>query len=152
MSHPLLNSQPPLDLPLTTQTGASISLRQYLGKQAVVLFFYPKDASFGCTQEVCAFRDKYDDFVKAGAAVIGVSSDTVESHSLFAGKQRVQFPLVADEKDHLRDAFQVPKTFFMAGRVTFIMDKQGIIRDVFNSMLDFAGHANNALKFVWTMA
>jgi peroxiredoxin Q/BCP len=84
---------------LLSQTGAQVSLAQYQGKQAVVLFFYPKDGTAVCTKEACSFRDAYEDFVQAGAVVIGVSSDAVESHQAFASGQRLPFVLLSDVDD-----------------------------------------------------
>ena len=79
-----------------------MSLSNYLGKQAVVLYFYPKDNTSVCTTQACAFRDAYEDFVKAGAVVIGVSSDSEESHRGFADRQRLPFLLISDADGSLR--------------------------------------------------
>ncbi|RPI86471.1 MAG: peroxiredoxin [Planctomycetaceae bacterium] len=133
----------------TVQNGQQISLADFRGKQAVVLFFYPKDNSPICTQEACSFRDSYEDFTRAGAVVIGVSSDTAASHQAFADSQRLPFLLVADVDGDLRKAFAVPKSLgVLPGRVTFVIDRQGIIRHVFNSQWFGQKHVEEALKTV----
>jgi thioredoxin-dependent peroxiredoxin len=137
------------DFTLPSQEGKPVSLADYRGKQAVVLFFYPKDESPICTKEACNFRDAYEDFAAAGAAVIGVSSDSAESHHTFAARHRLPFLLLADEGGALRKAFGVPKTLgVMPGRVTYVIDKEGIVRLIFNSQLSAVDHVAEALKTV----
>ena len=84
------------DFTLPSQTGQQVSLAEFRGSKAVVLFFYPKDGTAVCTKEACSFRDAYEDFVQAGAVVIGVSSDSAESHQAFASGHRLPFVLLAD--------------------------------------------------------
>ena len=137
------------DVTLKTHAGQSIDLKDYQGKQAVVLFFYPKDNTAICTKEACAFRDAYEDFVSAGAVVIGVSSDSAESHEGFAQKHRLPFLLVSDEENSLRKAFGVPKTLgFLPGRVTYVIDKAGVIQLVFSSQLSADKHVSEALSVI----
>jgi peroxiredoxin Q/BCP len=137
------------DFTLSSQEGKQVSLGDYRGKNAVVLFFYPKDESPICTKEACSFRDAYEDFVQVGAVVIGVSSDSTESHQTFADRHRLPFILLADEDGSLRKAFGVPKTLgFMPGRVTYVIDKDGIVQLIFNSQLSAAEHVAEALKMV----
>ncbi|MCC6123552.1 MAG: peroxiredoxin [Pirellulales bacterium] len=137
------------DFTLPSQEGEPVSLADYRGKQAVVLFFYPKDESPICTKEACGFRDAYEDFAAAGAAVIGASSDSAESHEAFAAHHRLPFLLLADEGGALRKAFGVPKTLgIMPGRVTYVIDKEGIIRLIFNSQLSAVDHVAEAMKIV----
>jgi peroxiredoxin Q/BCP len=93
------------DFSLPSQDGKTVSLADFRGKNTVVLFFYPKDESPICTKEACSFRDAYEDFVKAGAAVIGISSDSAESHQRFAEHHRLPFLLLADTDGSLRKAF-----------------------------------------------
>ncbi|MCE9547474.1 MAG: peroxiredoxin [Planctomycetia bacterium] len=136
-----------------THDGQPFSLADFRGQQAVVLFFYPKDGTPVCTREACAFRDAYDDFVKAGAVVIGVSSDSNERHQEFATTQRLPFLLVSDADGALRRAFGVPKTLaIFPGRVTYVIDKQGVVRHVFNSQFDAGGHVTEALAIVRQLA
>jgi peroxiredoxin Q/BCP len=137
------------DFSLPSQDGKMVSLADYRGKNTVVLFFYPKDESPICTKEACSFRDAYEDFVKAGAAVIGVSSDSAESHERFAEHHRLPFILLADADGSLRKAFGVPKTMgILPGRVTYVIDKEGVVRLIFNSQLSAADHVAEALKMV----
>jgi peroxiredoxin Q/BCP len=137
------------DFTLPSQEGKSVSLVDYRGKSAVVLFFYPKDESPICTKEACQFRDAYEDFSKAGAAVIGVSSDSAESHRSFADRHRLPFLLLSDEDGRLRKEFGVPKTMgVLPGRVTYVIDKAGIVQFIFNSQLSAADHVAEALKIV----
>lgn len=132
-----------------TQTGAPFSLKDCRGKNAVVLFFYPKNNTPVCTAEACAFRDAYEDFVAAGAVVVGVSSDSQSSHKEFAKEQRLPFILLADPGNTLRNLYGVPKTLFVfPGRVTYVIDRQGIIRHIFNAALASKKHVEEALKIV----
>ena len=137
------------DFSLPSQTGQPVSLADYRGKSAVVLFFYPKDGTAICTKEACSFRDSYEDFVQAGAAVIGVSSDSADSHQAFASGHRLPFVLLSDAAGSLRKAFGVPKTLgIMPGRVTYVIDKEGVVRHVFNSQFAADRHVAEALAVV----
>jgi peroxiredoxin Q/BCP len=137
------------DFSLPSQAGEMIRLSDYLGKQVVVLFFYPKDGTAICTKEACAFRDAYEQFVDAGAVVIGVSSDSVKKHRAFADAHRLPFLLAADEKGNLRKLFGVPKTLgFLPGRVTYVIDRAGIVQLAFNSQLTADQHVAEALAVV----
>lgn len=129
--------------------GQQVSLADYQGKNVVVLYFYPKDDTPACTKEACAFRDAYEDFVQAGAVVIGVSSDSLDRHQAFASGHRLPFLLLADEGGSLRKAFGVPKTLgIMPGRVTYVIDKAGIVRHVFDSQFAADRHVTEALEIV----
>jgi thioredoxin-dependent peroxiredoxin len=134
-------------------TGAPLSLADYLGKQAVVLYFYPRDNTPTCTTEACSFRDAYEDFVEAGAVVIGVSGDSLESHRRFAAGRHLPFLLISDADGALREAFGVPKTFgLFPGRVTFVIDRDGIVRHIFDSQFHAAQHVAEALQTVRDLA
>ena len=129
--------------------GQQVSLADYLGKQVVVLYFYPRDGTPVCTTEACAFRDAFQDFSDAGAVVIGVSSDSPERHRDFALQQRLPFKLLSDADGAIRRAFGVPKTFgIFPGRVTYVIDKQGIVRHIFNSQFSATQHVTEALTIV----
>jgi peroxiredoxin Q/BCP len=133
----------------TTQAGQQIGLSDFLGKKSVVLYFYPKDKTSVCTIQACIFRDSHDDFVNADAVVIGVSSDSVDSHRGFAEQQRLQFPLISDADGALRKAFGVPRTLgLFPGRVTYVIDRQGIVRLVCNSQFHASRHVTEALQAV----
>jgi peroxiredoxin Q/BCP len=133
----------------TTYDGKSVSLSDYLGKHGVVIFFYPKDGTSICTKEACAFRDSYEKFTEAGVEVIGVSSDTDETHRAFAGQNKLTFPLISDSDGSLRKAFAVPNTFgLIPGRVTYVIDKAGIVRLFFSAQLASDEHVRQALMAV----
>lgn len=137
------------DFTLTSQNGQPISLKDFRGQKCVVLYFYPKDDTPGCTKESCAFRDSYEDFKNAGAEVIGVSGDSSESHAQFANKYQLPFILLADTGNQLRKLYGVPSTLgLLPGRVTYIIDKQGIVQYIFNSQLNFKGHVEESLKWI----
>jgi peroxiredoxin Q/BCP len=122
-----------------------VRLADFAGRP-VVLYFYPKDDTPGCTKEACTFRDQYQDFEDAGAAVIGVSSDSPESHKKFAAKHRLPFTLLADRGGKVRTLYGVPATLgLLPGRVTFVIDGGGVVRRVFNSQLDATRHVEEAL-------
>lgn len=135
------------DFTLPSQSGESVSLKDFIGKKSVVLYFYPKDDTPGCTTEACAFRDSYEVFKDAGAEVIGVSDDSPDSHQKFAAKHRLPFILLSDSGKQLRKLYGVPSTLgLLPGRVTYVIDKAGVVRHIFNSQLNFKGHIEESLK------
>ena len=137
------------DFTLPDQDGEAVSLRELLASSCLVLYFYPKDDTPGCTAEACSFRDEHQDLAEAGATVVGVSSDDVESHRRFADKHRLPFRLLSDHGGELRRSFGVPKTLgLIDGRVTYVIDAQGVIRHVFNSQLRARHHVEEALRLV----
>ena len=126
-----------------------VRLSDYKGKKAVVLYFYPKDYSPGCTKEACAFRDSYEAFKDAGAEVIGVSSDSEESHGLFSLKLGLPFLLLSDEGGKIRELYGVPSSLgLIPGRVTFVIDKDGVVRHVFSSQLNAEKHIEESLRII----
>jgi len=134
------------------QNGETISLEHLLGKKAVVVFFYPADESPICTKEACAFRDAYQDFSDAGAVVIGVSADSMESHQRFASHHHLPFHLLSDTDGNLRKAFDTPKSLgLLPGRVTYVIDLDGVVRHVFNSQLSAERHVREALTTLKAM-
>jgi peroxiredoxin Q/BCP len=135
------------DFTLPSLTGESVSLANFLGKKDIVLYFYPKDNTAGCTAEACAFRDSYEVFQEAGAEVIGISSDTEKSHQQFATQHRLPFILLSDLGGVVRKHYGVPATFgLLPGRVTYIIDKQGIVRHIFSSQFAPQKHVDEAFK------
>ncbi|HLZ25649.1 MAG TPA: peroxiredoxin [Ktedonobacterales bacterium] len=137
------------DFALPAHAGEEVRLSAYRGKRVVVLYFYPKDETPGCTAEACAFRDSYEVFTEAGAEVIGISSDSVESHDGFAAHHRLPFVLVSDQGGAVRKQYQVPSTFgLLPGRVTYVIDQQGIVRYMFAQQLNAAQHVREALRVV----
>jgi peroxiredoxin Q/BCP len=137
------------DFTLPSNSGEQVTLHDRIGEHAVVLYFYPKDESSGCTAEACAFRDSYEAFTDLGAEVIGVSSDSVERHVAFAGKNNLPFTLLSDVGGKVRKLYGVPSTLVvLPGRVTYVIDREGTVRHTFNSMLNFGGHVTEALEAV----
>jgi peroxiredoxin Q/BCP len=141
------------DFTLPDPAGNPVSLKDFRGKVAVVLYFYPKDNTAGCTAEACAFRDSYEVFKEAGAEVIGVSSDSAGSHQQFTSRYKLPFTLLSDIGGGLRRRYGVPATLgLLPGRVTYLIDKHGIVRHVFNSQLLPAKHVEEALKVLKSLA
>ena len=135
-----------LDFTLPAQSGALVSLGDFLGKTALVLYFYPKDNTSVCTAEACAFRDSYEVFKDAGAEVIGISSDSVESHQPFAAAHRLRFILMSDVDSIVRKLYGVPTAFGLPGRVTYVIDRHGIVRHIFFSQFTSEKHVTEALS------
>jgi peroxiredoxin Q/BCP len=126
--------------------GNIFNSQDYIGKQPLVIYFYPKDDTPGCTAQACSFRDNYQEFKDLGAEVIGVSSDTVTSHLKFKSKFNLPFILLSDNDKKLRKLFGVQNSLFIIpGRETFVIDKQGVVIMVFNSMSSEI-HITKALK------
>lgn len=135
------------DFALQDQHGDIVKLSDFRTKSNVVLYFYPKDDTPGCTVEACGFRDNYYEFKNAKAEVIGVSSDGSSSHFKFASKFQLPFTLLSDKGAKVRQLYNVPNSFiFIPGRVTFVIDKSGIIRHIFNSQLNAAKHVDEAIQ------
>jgi len=140
------------DFALPDATGKTVRLSDFRGKKAVVLYFYPKDDTPGCTKEACAFRDQYEDLKDAGAEVIGVSSDGGESHEKFASKYKLPFLLVSDRGGVVRKQYGIPATLgLLPGRVTFVIDQQGVVRRTFNSQFQATKHVSEAIEALRAM-
>lgn len=137
------------DFTLPSQLGDNVTLSEFFGTKNIVLYFYPKDESIGCTKEACKFRDEYDVFTSLGAEVLGVSSQSVESHKSFATHHGLPFILLSDEKSEVRKLYGVPATMgIIPGRVTYIIDKKGIVRHIFNSQYQPEKHIEEAIKIL----
>lgn len=146
---PINVGDPAPEITLATHTGDQVPLADYRGKQAVVLFFYPKDGTPVCTKEASSFRDAYEDFVEAGAAVIGVSGDSASRHQAFAASHQLPFVLVSDHDGRVRRAFGVPRSMgIFPGRVTYVIDREGVVRHVFSSQFAADRHVSEALEVV----
>ncbi len=123
-----------------------VSLGDFLGRKPVVLFFYPKDDTPGCTKEACAFRDDHEEFGRLDAEVLGISSDSVESHRNFAEAHDLPFTLLSDAGGKVRQLYSVPSTLgIFPGRVTYVIDREGVVRHVFSSQLAATRHVQEAL-------
>lgn len=118
------------------QNGNDFYIASVLHKKVLVIYFYPKDDTPGCTKQACFFRDQYEEFKDMGAEVIGISGDSVKSHKKFAEQYKLPFTLLSDEDKNLRKLFGVPTNLLglLPGRVTYVVDKKGIVRLVFDSM------------------
>ncbi len=130
-----------------------MNLRDFLGQKPVVLFFYPKDDTPGCTKQACAFRDGYKEFGKLDAEVIGISSDSVESHKRFAEMHSLPSPLLSDEGGKVRKLYGVPSTFgLFPGRVTYVVNAEGTVGRVFASQLGVERHVEEAREALHMLA
>jgi thioredoxin-dependent peroxiredoxin len=140
------------DVTLESDEG-SVKLREIIANKVIVLYFYPKDETPGCTAQACAFRDAYQDFTDAGADVIGVSSDSSSSHDSFKQHHRLPFRLLSDPGGKAAAAMGVKKTLgILPGRVTFIIDQNGDIAHQFSSQLQVGKHIKEALAVVKRLA
>src|SRR2546425_13198186 len=138
---------------LPTSDGSYVALADFLGKKNVVVYFYPKDFTRGCTSEACSFRDSYEAFTELGAEVIGISSDKQDSHRDFAQQHHLPFILLSDVDCSVRKVYGVKKTLgLFAGRLSFGIDKKGIIRHVFSSQTRATAHVGEALNVLKSLS
>lgn len=135
---------------LPDHNGKSFSVESLFAKKALVIYFYPKDETAGCTRQACAFRDHYQDFQDAGAEVIGISSDSENSHGSFVDHHNLPFVLLSDKDGELRKQFGVPPSLLglLPGRVTYIVDKKGVVKYIFNSQIRIEKHITEALRIL----
>lgn len=138
------------DFELFDQNGELFRLQEHIGKKNLVIYFYPKDETLGCTLEACSFRDDYKDFMDYDAEIIGISDDGTESHRSFAEHHSLPFTLLSDPDGRVRNLFGVPRGFFglVPGRVTFVADKQGKLVYFFNSQLEPRKHVTVAMEIL----
>jgi thioredoxin-dependent peroxiredoxin len=129
--------------------GRCVTLAELLRDGAVVLYFYPKDQTPGCTMEACGFRDELDSFTEAGAQVVGISRDDEASHARFAAKHKLPFLLLSDTTGDTHARYGVTKRLgFIPDRTTFVIDRDGIVRHVFSSMIRMRAHIDESLAIV----
>ncbi len=135
---------------LPDQNNEVINIADKIGNNILVIYFYPKDDTPGCTAEACSFRDQYQDFTDAGAEVIGISFDSPSRHKKFAAKHRLPFTLLSDSKKQVLKAFGVPTLMFgmLPGRVTYVVDRQGVIQHVYNSNANATQHVQESLQII----
>ncbi|MGB8492619.1 MAG: redoxin domain-containing protein [Bacteroidales bacterium] len=133
---------------LPDQNGKIFDLKSVLGKENLVIFFYVKDETPVCTKEVCTFRDNYSAFRDAGAAVIGISSQSIGSHKEFSDKYKLPYELLADTGNKVRDLFGVNNNGPIPERVTFVINKQGKVVYVYDSMTKPVEHVTEALRIL----
>jgi peroxiredoxin Q/BCP len=146
--------KPAPDFTLPSTTGESVSLKQFKGKKTVVLYFYPKDETPGCTREACDFRDHFPDFERHGVVVLGVSTDGLESHRHFMDKHHLPFVLLADEDASVSKMYGVYKQKNLYGkkymgieRTTFVVDRTGRVAQIYPKV-KVEGHIQSLLEFV----
>ncbi len=132
------------------QDGKAFDIGSIVGKKNIVIYFYPKDDSPGCTKEACSFRDQFEVFAQADAVIIGISSQSVRSHKEFAEKYRLNYTLLSDEGESIRKLFGVPTNLFglIPGRVTYVVNKVGKVVYIFNSQINAVQHVDEALKIL----
>ena len=133
------------DFTAMSDSGSSVTLSGALKNGPVVLYFYPKDETPGCTAEACTFRDRWDDIKGLGAAVYGVSSDSLESHKKFKEKRNLPFTLLSDPDKAIRKLYGATGAI-LPPRITFVIDECGIIRHVYNSQMNARSHAVEAIN------
>ena len=135
------------DFTLPDQLGERVRLGELVGKKSVVLYFYPKDATPGCTAEARAFRDAYDTFTAADTEVLGVSSDSIKSHKRFAARHQLPFRLLSDRDGAVRALYGVERTLgILPGRVTYVIDRDGVVQHVYSSQLAATRHVREACQ------
>lgn len=136
------------DFALLDQNGKEFTVSDYAGKRAMVIYFYPKDDTPGCTKEACSFRDSFEEFTDRNVEVIGISADSVESHLNFAKKYNLPFSLLADTENKVRNLFGVKGNLMglIPGRVTYVINKEGVVVYVFESQLKATKHIDESLK------
>ncbi len=140
---------PDFTLPSAEGDRVTLSDLTKTKRRTVVVFFYPKDDSPGCTTEACGFRDLYEEFARAGAEVLGISADSAASHQRFAGKHKLPMKLLTDADGAVRRAYGVRATLgLFPGRATFVVDRDGVVRHTFASQLRVVSHVQQALAVV----
>jgi peroxiredoxin Q/BCP len=135
---------------LKDQQGESFSIDSVLGKKKLVIYFYPKDESAGCTRQACLFRDRFDVFAEAGALIIGISAQSVKSHAEFARHHRLKFTLLSDPGNKVRKLFGVPGDILglVPGRVTYVINLDGKVVYTFNSQSRVEKHVEESLRIL----
>jgi peroxiredoxin Q/BCP len=144
----LTNGSKVPDFELKDQDGKTFRLADALAKGPVVVYFYPKDDTPGCTKEACSFRDSFEQFKEEGAQVVGISADDVASHKKFAEKYKLPFTLLSDTDNKVRKLFGVPKTMMLPGRVTYVLDRNGVVVHQFNSLTQATQHVEEAIAAI----
>lgn len=137
------------DFSLYNQDGKLMNMHELIG-HPMVIYFYPKDDTPGCTREACAFRDDFHQFTELDVTVFGISNDSIASHKQFKEKYKLPFDLLADDENKVRKTFGVPADLFglIAGRGTYVIDGQGVVRHVFNNQFNFKKHVSEAIKVI----
>lgn len=133
---------------LKDQHNADFSVKDYIGKHKLIIYFYPKDESPACTKEACAFRDSYQQYTDSGAMVIGINSGSVESHQSFAQNHNLPFTLLSDPGNEVLKSFGIKNVLFITGRETFVVNLAGKVEYKFRGFLKGDEHSQKALEFL----
>ena len=135
---------------LLDQNGNNFEISSLRGKRAMVIYFYPKDDTPGCTKEACSFRDEFETFTELNVAVIGISADDVDSHKKFAEKYQLPYTLLSDSDKKVRKLFGVKNSLLgiLPGRVTYVIDKEGIVRFIFENQFGAEKHITESLRIL----
>ena len=135
---------------LKDQDGNEVRGSELIGDKILIIYFYPKDFTPGCVKEACSFRDNMEKFVESGARVVGISSDSVGTHSKFAKRFNLDYLLLSDPKKAAHQKFGISSSFFglLSGRVTFVVGLDGVIKFALESQFQPLKHVSNALKAV----
>lgn len=142
----LLPGDPIPDIHGIDQYGKPFHSHECIDKKNLVIFFYPKDFTPGCTAEACAFRDNLSQFTGYDAEIVGISGDDETSHKQFTEQFQLPYRLISDPDGKIREEFDIPKKFgFLSSRITFVFDKQGILRKRYSSQFFFSKHIEEAL-------
>ncbi len=134
---------------LLNQANKAVDIASYIG-HPMVIYFYPKDDTPGCTREACSFRDEFHRFADARVTVFGISADSPSSHAAFKAKYNLPFDLLSDDGNKVRTKFGVPSSLFglFAGRVTYVVDRKGVVAGLYNSQLNVTKHVDEALSVI----
>lgn len=153
MAHKLGKGDKIPSFKLKNQEDEWVNIDDHVGKSPLVIYFYPKDDTPGCTREACSFRDSFEDFEAHHAKVFGISADSPRSHKRFAEKHRLNFTLLSDPSRKVEQQFGVPRSLLglLPGRVTYIIDQEGIIRHVFSSQLNADKHVKEAIRVIQSL-
>ena len=128
-----------------TDDGHTVALSDYVGKKVVVLYFYPRDETMGCTREACLFRDHWEEIQSRGAELLGISSDPPERHQRFRAHHQLPFPLLSDPKGEIREAFGVAGGL-IPPRATFVIDEGRVVRMAYRNQWNVGAHVRRALE------
>lgn len=134
---------------LKNQRGELIKSTNLIGEKKLLVYFYPKDGTPGCTKQACSFRDEYEQFQSYNCEVIGISSDSPSSHEKFAQFHHLNFNVLADDKKEVRKLFGVPKFLrLLDGRVTYLFNEEGVLIWKFNGLFNATKHISEAIIFL----
>ena len=139
---------------LQNQNGETINIKDYIGSKNVIIYFYPKDNTAGCTKEACSFRDAMQDLNNLDCEVFGISADSVASHKAFANQFRLTFNLLSDVGNSVRKSFKVPANLFglIPGRVTYIVNKEGKVIHIINSQMNPDKHIKETIEIISSLS